>query len=396
MAKIHLIGAALVAAAAVAGCSRSAESPAPAPAEGKPAEKASEPAKDPNEVVVQIGDRKLTRGQLDADVQALIAANGMDIPDAQHPDARKSYARQLVQQFFVEGALADKAAAAGIKLEESDLKEAEKKFVERFKNAPDAPKSVEEAAAKSPFGKERGLEEFRTGVLIDKMLSAEVVDKDTTDYTEKAQKRIDMIVAENEKALDDAKAQEKIKELKKSLDAVPEAEKAAKFAELASKHSACPSGQKGGDLGDFTHGMMVKEFDEAAFALDVGKISDPVKTQFGYHLIMTTQKTPAVEAKDDKPAKPESVRASHILIKVSEPQPVPTVEEVANALKTNANRSKINDFVVKVIREANIKIADEFKMLLPPPEEPPAPAPAANKAAPSEKPAEAVEKPAEK
>ena len=58
------------------------------------------------------------------------------------------------------------------------------------------------------------------------------------------------------------------------------------FADLAKKHSQCPSGRSGGDLGEFGQGDMVPEFDNVVFGdLPVGQVSDPVKTQFGYHLL---------------------------------------------------------------------------------------------------------------
>ncbi len=66
-------------------------------------------------------------------------------------------------------------------------------------------------------------------------------------------------------------------------------EEGASFEELATEYSTCPSGKRGGDLGSFGKGMMVKEFEDAAFALEVGEITKtPVKTQFGYHLIKRT------------------------------------------------------------------------------------------------------------
>ena len=57
------------------------------------------------------------------------------------------------------------------------------------------------------------------------------------------------------------------------------------FPELAKQHSKCPSGQNGGDLGFFGRGQMVKPFEDTAFNLEVGHMSQPVQTQFGYHLV---------------------------------------------------------------------------------------------------------------
>lgn len=58
------------------------------------------------------------------------------------------------------------------------------------------------------------------------------------------------------------------------------------FEKLAEDYSMCPSAQQGGDLGSFSKGMMVKPFEEAVLGLKEGEISGPVKTQFGYHLIL--------------------------------------------------------------------------------------------------------------
>lgn len=92
---------------------------------------------------------------------------------------------------------------------------------------------------------------------------------------------------------DDA-ALAKAQELRKQVNA-------RNFAELAKTNSADPgSKEKGGDLGEFTREQMVKEFADAAFTLEVGTISEPVKSSFGYHIIKVNGKTPASEPSFDQ------------------------------------------------------------------------------------------------
>jgi peptidyl-prolyl cis-trans isomerase C len=69
-----------------------------------------------------------------------------------------------------------------------------------------------------------------------------------------------------------------------------EIEAGADFAEIAKLNSSCPSRLRGGDLGSFRPGQMVKEFDEVVFSGELHKVLGPVKTQFGYHLIEVTNR----------------------------------------------------------------------------------------------------------
>jgi peptidyl-prolyl cis-trans isomerase C len=81
------------------------------------------------------------------------------------------------------------------------------------------------------------------------------------------------------------KSQAECESLKKQIEG------GADFAEMAKKHSQCPSKQEGGALGEFTPGQMVPEFDKVVFSGEVGKVLGPVKTQFGFHLIEVTSRT---------------------------------------------------------------------------------------------------------
>jgi peptidyl-prolyl cis-trans isomerase C len=79
--------------------------------------------------------------------------------------------------------------------------------------------------------------------------------------------------------------EEQCNDLKNQIEA------GADFAEIAAEHSSCPSGKKGGDLGEFSPRQMVKEFDEVVFSAELNQIHGPVKTQFGYHLLEITSRT---------------------------------------------------------------------------------------------------------
>jgi len=81
------------------------------------------------------------------------------------------------------------------------------------------------------------------------------------------------------------KTQEQCNDIKEQIA------KGSDFADMAKKHSLCPSGKQGGALGEFSPGQMVAEFDQVVFSEDVGKVHGPVQTQFGFHLIEITSRS---------------------------------------------------------------------------------------------------------
>src|SRR3981081_767161 len=111
-----------------------------------------------------------------------------------------------------------------------------------------------------------------------------------------------------------------------------ELDKGADFAELAKKKSKDPGASDGGDLGFFTKEQMVPEFSAVAFALEPGKISDPVKSQFGWHIIK-------VEEKRNRQA--------------------PAFEQVKGQIETYVTRKAQVDYVAKLREDAKVERMDK-------------------------------------
>jgi len=102
------------------------------------------------------------------------------------------------------------------------------------------------------------------------------------------------------------------------------------FEEAARKYSKCPSAAQGGSLGSFTRGRMVPEFEKAAFELQVGEISEPVKTQFGYHLIQLDEKS-TEDAKSLEESRHMIVK--NILNQKQNEKYISSIEELKNKYK---------------------------------------------------------------
>jgi len=109
-------------------------------------------------------------------------------------------------------------------------------------------------------------------------------------------------------------------------------QKGADFSKIAEEYSECPSKQQGGDLGFFERGRMVRPFEEAAFTLKVGEVSDIVETQFGYHLIKVSDR------KDARTVPFEEAK-----------------EEIANYLKNTKEQEAVNSYIGTLREKADIE-----------------------------------------
>jgi peptidyl-prolyl cis-trans isomerase C len=313
-----------------------------------------EKPKDPNEIVASVNDIKYLRKDMDEVVDTIIKAR--NVPVDQIAMAKEHFEKQITLNFIMKTLLMNEATKQGIKITDEDKKAQLEKVASQLKAQN---KTIEDYFKESPMGEERARKEFDEGMIIDKLLTATVIDKIVVDDAAATNQIAEITAAnkeleENNKNLDKANAEKKakIKDIQKQLA------DGADFEKLAKDNSECPSGQKGGSLGEFTRGQMVKAFEDVAFTQEIGKVSDIVETQFGYHLIKTTAKSPAVEAKGEEPAKPERVTASHILIKSEQAkpaQPIPTMEDVKKNLKNQQSQEKVKAYIDSLKKEAKIE-----------------------------------------
>ncbi|MDD2460403.1 MAG: peptidylprolyl isomerase [Kiritimatiellia bacterium] len=340
------------------GCKKESEVAKAADTPAAPVAVTAEPAADPNEVVASVNDTKYLRKDMAAVVDALIKAQ--NVPAEQMAEARKYFEQRAAYSFIMKTLLLGEAKKQAVAVTDEDRKAQLAKMEEALKPQNKTP---DQYFKESPLGEEAARAEFEDGMVIDKLIQKNVLADIKIDDADIKKAIADVEksnaeIAEKNKGLEADKTAKKakIENIKKQLDG------GADFAELAKANSDCPSGQKGGDLGEFTRGQMVKPFEEAAFTQEIGKIGGIVETQFGYHLIKVTAKSPATEAKGDTPAKPEAVTASHILVKIDQaqqPQPVPTAEQVTEQLKQGKSREAVQKYIEGL--KAAAKIETVFK-----------------------------------
>jgi peptidyl-prolyl cis-trans isomerase C len=252
----------------------------------------------PEDRVAVVNGSVITRADFDGEmsrVQQRLLRMGKPPSDSQLSEIKKQVLENLINREL----LYQESQKQGITVDEAAINEQMRKLKERFSD---------EAKFKSALSKANLSEaalrlQFKRGMAIQQFIDKQFVQKITVSGEESRAyydgkpdlfKQPEQIHASHILIKVDPGADESRKaEARKKLEMIQEKlGKSEDFAALAKEFSEGPSSVKGGDLGYFRRGQMVKPFEEAAFALKPGEVSDIVETKFGYHLIKVIDKKP--------------------------------------------------------------------------------------------------------
>jgi peptidyl-prolyl cis-trans isomerase C len=245
--------------------------------------------------VAVVDGTEITAERFNEAVERRTKAMGGRMPPAMANMMKKRTVDRLIDEHLID----QKLEGAKVEVEPNEVDEEFDKFKERFPNE----KAFESFLTRNGITADKMKENLQKDLKLRKLLEdkygIEVTEKDAKDYYQKNEARFEQpeqvkarhILIKTEKGADQA-ALDKAK--KRAEDIAKEAKKSGTdFAKLAEEKSEGPSASRGGDLGFFTRRRMVPEFSEAAFNMKTGEISDPVKTQFGYHVIKVEEKKEA-------------------------------------------------------------------------------------------------------
>jgi peptidyl-prolyl cis-trans isomerase C len=274
------------------------------------------PAPENNEVAVTVNGSVITEGQLDARIMPRLARLGSKLTPAMAEQYKSRMRGQMLEAMILERLLDEQVKKVGITVSDTDVNNKITEILAQQGMSIDAFKAMLQAQGqdyeqvKREIGKTVGYEKLLDSQLGSKDINdAEALafyEQSKEDYNTPEQVQASHILVvpdHNNPDANQAKAQakEKAEKLLQQLKA------GADFATLAKENSDCPSKARGGDLGMFTRGQMVQPFEDAAFALKPGELSNVVETQFGYHIIKVALHKPGEMAPFEK-VKPQIVK----------------------------------------------------------------------------------------
>ena len=305
----------------VSGCNKDDNADNKAPVEGSAAEgegaegatdekKAEEPEDLPLEATGPVAEVNGESIGADKFNEAIQQSAGMMPPGTMNAQLAEMMKERTVDR-LVDIALIDKALEeAKIEVSDKEVEEELASFKERLPDEETFKNFLEQRGLSEEVMKENIHKDLQLRELLKKKYGTEVTEKDASEFYAANEQRFEHedqvharhILIKVEKDADEAT----VEEAKKRAEEIAKEAKAsgADFEALAKEKSEGPAGPRGGDLGFFTKERMVPQFSEAAFAMKTGEISDPVRSDFGFHVIQVVEKKEAGktsfdEAKDE-------------------------------------------------------------------------------------------------
>ncbi len=244
-----------------------------------------------NKVLVKIGDETLTAADARRQIEPQLAQYGQQLPEDQRKKIADQMLEKVKEQFVVTTLLRQEAEKENVVVNEEDVQQA----VEEIKGQLPEGITYEQVLQMQNMTDEELRGQLKEDLGVKKMLDQKVP------QPEVSQEEVKNFYEENKEQMkepesvharhilikvdEDAEAKEKA-EKKAEAEAIrKELDEGADFAEMAKEKSDDGSAATGGDLGTFTRGRMVPEFEEAAFSQEVNEVGEVVETQFGYHII---------------------------------------------------------------------------------------------------------------
>lgn len=300
---------------------------------------------DPAASVVTVNGETLTRGELDKELDMITASPQFaSMPPEQAGMIRQQMASRVIDRFVSQQLLS--SAAEAEKVEATDVEVDE--FIDGIRS------TLPEDVTLEGIMEERGIamDKLRSDVAADikirKLLEAKtdavpaVSEEQVAAYYEgnkemftlPASVRASHILVKVDQDADEAAktaAKAEIEDIRKQIE-----EGTVTFEDAATEHSDCPSSQRGGDLGTFSHGQMVPAFEEAAFSQEIDAVGSVIETPFGYHIVKVTEKADAGE---------------RTLEEVS--------AEISEQLSMQEKQTVVQDYIESLRAAADIKYADQ-------------------------------------
>jgi len=318
----------------LAGCARKNQDSSPPTARDIGPDVTPTGAEASGGMLVQVNGEALTRFEADLRVRQALASLRKRVPPDRLQAMEQKLRQDVQEQFINTTLLRQEAERRGMEV----TAEQEEQAMSQIRSSLPPGVTMEALMKKSPLGEPQMRAEILAGIKVNKLLATVTNDVQVSEeriarfYDENKEKlqvpesmrARHILIAVSGDADDDTKGQ------KRSLAETVRQKlvDGGDFAELAQQHSDCPSGSKGGDLGMFRRGKMVKPFEEAAFSQELNAIGPVVETQFGYHIIQVLEK-----------------KAPHTLER----------ERVAEILKRQLRRQAVQDLVQDLRQAADVR-----------------------------------------